>query len=195
MSDVLDRPIFDFIDMTLSIQESNQTVSDSVKKMEECEIDSLLVRDEGEIKGIVTYRDILFDVVSKGKDPTKIKLKEIMHAPLLSIQKDAKIKDAISLMTKNNVRRLIVFDNMVPIGVISQKVLIGNITKHAIALPELEMPTRIKCPYCSSAFDDKTALSTHIDNIHIGRGLFDGNLSRIDDLGTIYPPHNFPKTI
>ena len=195
MSDVLDRPIFDFIDMTLSIQESNQTVSDSVKKMEEYEIDSLLVRDEGEIKGIVTYRDILFDVVSKGKDPTKIKLKEIMHAPLLSIQKDAKIKDAISLMTKNNVRRLIVFDNMVPIGVISQKVLIGNITKHAIALPELEMPTRIKCPYCSSAFDDKAALSTHIDNIHIGRGLFDGNLSRIDDLGTIYPPHNFPKTI
>ena len=47
MSDVLDRPIFDFIDMTLSIQESNQTVSDSVKKMEEYEIDSLLVRDEG----------------------------------------------------------------------------------------------------------------------------------------------------
>ena len=195
MSDVLDRPIFDFIDMTLSIQESNQTVSDSVKKMEEYEIDSLLVRDEGEIKGIVTYRDILFDVVSKGKDPTKIKLKEIMHAPLLSIQKDAKIKDAISLMTRNNVRRLIVFDDMVPIGVISQKVLIGNITKHAIALPELELPIQIKCPYCSSAFDDKTALSTHIDNIHIGRGLFDGNLSRIDDLGTIYPPHNFPKTI
>jgi hypothetical protein len=32
MSDVLDRPIFDFIDMKLSIQESNQTVSDSVKK-------------------------------------------------------------------------------------------------------------------------------------------------------------------
>ena len=163
--------------------------------MEEYEIDSLLVRDEGEIKGIVTYRDILFDVVSKGKDPTKTKIKEIMHAPLLSIQKNAKIKDAIYLMTRNNVRRLVVFDDKVPIGVISQKVLVGNITKHAIALPELEMPTRIKCPYCSSVFDDKTALSTHIDNIHIGRGLFDGNLSRIDDLGTIYPPYDFPKTI
>ena len=195
MSNVLDRPISDFIDVTLSIQESNQTVSDSVKKMEEYGIDSLLVRDEGEIKGIVTYRDVLFDVVSKGKDPTKTKIKEIMHAPLLSIQKNAKIKDAIYLMTRNNVRRLVVFDDKVPIGVISQKVLVGNMTKHAIVLPELEMPTRIKCPYCSSAFDDKTALSTHIDNIHIGRGLFDGNLSRIDDLGTIYPPYDFPKTI
>ena len=185
MSNVLDRPISDFIDMTLSIQESNQTVSDSVKKMEEYGIDSLLVRDEGEIKGIVTYRDVLFDVVSKGKDPTKTKIKEIMHSPLLTIQKNAKIKDAITMMTRNNVRRLVVFDDNVPIGVISQKVLVGNITKHAIVLPELEMPTRIRCPYCSSECNDKTALSTHIDNIHIGRGLFEGNLSRLDDLGTI----------
>ena len=195
MSNVLDRPISDFIDTTMSIQESNQNVSDSVKKMEAAGIDSLLVRDAGEIKGIVTYRDVLFDVVSKGKDPTKVKLKEIMHSPLLSIQKSAKIRDAISLMTKNNVRRLVVFDDTVPIGVISQKVLVGNIAKHAIALPELEMPTQIRCPYCSSSFDDKFALSKHIDNIHIGRGLFDGNLSRIDDLGSINPPNRFPKTI
>ncbi len=195
MSNVLDRPISDFIDTKMSIQESNQNVSDSVKKMEAGGIDSLLVRDTGEIKGIVTYRDVLFDVVSKGKDPTKVKLKEIMHSPLLSIQKSAKIKDAISLMTKNNVRRLVVFDDNVPIGVISQKVLVGNIAKHAIALPELEMPTQIRCPYCSSSFDDKIALSKHIDNIHIGRGLFDGNLSIMGDLGSINPPNRFPKTI
>ena len=195
MSNVLDGPISGFIDKTLSIQESNQSVSDSVKKMEEYGTDSLLVRDEGEIKGIVTYKDVLFDVVSKGKDPTKVKIKEIMHTPLLTIQKNAKIKDAISLMTKNNVRRLVVLDDKVPIGVISQKVLIGNIAKHAITLPELEMPTQIRCPYCSSLFDDKIALSKHIDNIHIGRGLFDGNLSRMDDLGGINPPSNFPKTI
>lgn len=195
MSNVLDKPISDFIDKTLHIQESDQAVSDSVKKMEEYETDSLLVRESGEIKGIVTYRDVLFEVVSKGKDPTKVKIKEIMHSPLLYIQKNAKIKDAISLMTRNNVRRLVVFDDRVPIGIISQKVLVGNITKHAIALPELEMPSQIRCPYCSSSFDDKMALSKHIDNIHIGRGLFDGNLSKADDLGAISPPNNFPKTI
>ena len=195
MSNVFDGSISGFIDKTLSIQEGNQNVSDSVKKMEEYGTDSLLVRDEGEIKGIVTYKDVLFDVVSKGKDPTKVKIKEIMHTPLLTIQKNAKIKDAISLMTKNNVRRLVVLDDKVPIGVISQKVLIGNIAKHAITLPELEMPTQIRCPYCSSLFDDKIALSKHIDNIHIGRGLFDGNISRMDDLGGINPPSNFPKTI
>ena len=90
MSNVFDGSISGFIDKTLSIQESNQNVSDSVKKMEEYGTDSLLVRDEGEIKGIVTYKDVLFDVVSKGKDPTKVKIKEIMHTPLLTIQKNAK---------------------------------------------------------------------------------------------------------
>lgn len=191
----LDKQISDFIDMTLSILESNQTVAESVKKMEEHGIDSLLIRDEGHIKGIVTYRDVLFDVVSKGKDPTKTRLKEIMKSPLLSIQKNAKVRDAIALMTKNNVRRLIVLDNTIPIGVISQKVLVGNIARHAIVLPELEMPTLIKCPYCSSVFGDKTLLSSHIDNIHVGRGLFEGNMSRAEDLGSINPPNDFPKTI
>lgn len=191
----LDVQISNFIDMKLSILESSQTVAESVKKMEEYGIDSLLIRDEGHIRGIVTYRDVLFDVVSKGKDPIKTTLKEIMKTPLLSIEKNARVRDAIALMTKNNVRRLIVLDNTVPIGVISQKTLVGNITQHAIPLPELEMPTLIRCPYCSSVSSDKTALSTHIDNFHIGKGLFEGNMSRANDLGSSNPPNDFPKTI
>jgi signal-transduction protein with cAMP-binding, CBS, and nucleotidyltransferase domain len=195
MGSTFDQPISNFIDMTLVIQESNQIVSEGVKKMEKNGVDSLLVRDEHEIKGIVTYKDVLFDVVSKGKDPTKTTLKEIMRTPLVVIQKDAKIKDAITLMGKNNVRRLVVFDNKIPIGVISQKTLVGNIAKQAIALPELEMPNKIKCPYCSSIFDSKTTLSSHIDDIHVGRGLFEGNLSRANELGSANPPYDFPKTI
>ncbi|NDB62811.1 MAG: CBS domain-containing protein [Nitrosopumilaceae archaeon] len=191
----LDVQILNFIDMKLSILESNQTVVESVKKMEEYGVDSLLIRDDGHIRGIVTYRDVLFDVVSKGKDPSKTTLKEIMKTPLLSIEKNARVRDAITMMTKNNVRRLIVLDNTVPIGVISQKTLVGNITQHTIPLPELEMPSLIRCPYCSSVSSDKTALSTHIDNFHIGKGLFEGNMSRANDLGSSNPPNDFPKTI
>ncbi|NDB33192.1 MAG: CBS domain-containing protein [Nitrososphaeria archaeon] len=191
----LDVQILNFIDMKLSILESNQTVAESVKKMEEYGVDSLLIRDDGHIRGIVTYRDVLFDVVSKGKDPSKTTLKEIMKTPLLSIEKNARVRDAITMMTKNNVRRLIVLDNTVPIGVISQKTLVGNITQHTIPLPELEMPSLIRCPYCSSVSSDKTALSTHIDNFHIGKGLFEGNMSRANDLGSSNPPNDFPKTI
>jgi signal-transduction protein with cAMP-binding, CBS, and nucleotidyltransferase domain len=195
MSNTLDQSISNFVDITLVIQNSDQIISDAVKKMESHGVDSLLVRDKNEIKGIVTYKDILFGVVSKGKDPTKTRLIDIMRTPLVVIQKDAKIKDAIMLMGKNNVRRLVVFDNKIPIGVISQKTLVGNIAKQAIALPELEIPNKIKCPYCSSIFDNKETLSSHIDDIHVGRGLFEGNLSRVNELGSVNPPYDFPKTI
>lgn len=195
MANALEQPISNFIDMSFVIQEGNQAISEGVKKMEEFGVDSLLIVNDDEINGMVTYKDILFDVVAKGRDPTKTKLKEIMRTPLLSIQKSSKVKDAIAMMNKNNVRRLVVLDNKIPIGVVSQKVLVGNIAKLAIALPELEIPNKIKCPYCSSLFDDKKTLSKHIDNIHIGKGLFEGNLSRVEDLGSISPPSEFPKTL
>jgi len=195
MANALEQQISNFIDKSFVIQEGNQTVSDGVKKMEEYGVDSLVIINNNDINGMVTHRDILFDVVAKGKDPTRTTLKEIMRTPLVAIQKDAKVKDAISMMSKNNVRRLVVLDNKIPIGMVSQKVLVGNIAKQAIVLPELEIPNKIKCPYCSSIFDNKGALSSHIDNIHIGRGLFEGNLARADELGSINPPSDFPKTL
>jgi signal-transduction protein with cAMP-binding, CBS, and nucleotidyltransferase domain len=195
MASILDQSISEFIDTSLVIQDGSKTVSEGVKRMEANGVDSLVIKNEGEINGIVTYRDVLFDVVAKGKDPTKIILKEIMQTPLFVIQKNSKIRDAISLMGKNNIRRLVVLDDKTPVGMISQKILAGNIAKQSIALPELESPNKIKCPYCSSIFENKDVLSSHIDDIHIGRGLFEGNLSRQEDLGAINPPHDFPKTI
>ncbi|MBI5378295.1 MAG: CBS domain-containing protein [Thaumarchaeota archaeon] len=195
MTGPLLQPISNFIDASFVIQEGNQMVSEGVKKMAEYGVDSLVIINNNTINGMVTYKDILFDVVAKGKDPTNTKLKEIMRTPLITIQKDAKIKDAISMMSKNNIRRLVVVDNNTPIGMISQKVLVGNIARQAIVLPELEIPNRIKCPYCSSIFDDKDALSLHVDDIHVGRGLFEGNLAKSEELGSINPPSNFPKTL
>ncbi|HXG73338.1 MAG TPA: CBS domain-containing protein [Candidatus Nitrosotenuis sp.] len=195
MGNALEQPISKFTDESLVIEDGNQSVSEGVKKMQEQGIDSLLIMNNNDINGIVTQRDILFDVVAKGKDPTKTKLKEIMRTPLVAINKNATVKDAIAVMSRNNIRRVVVMDNKVPVGVASQKALVGNIARQAIALPELEIPKKIKCPYCSSMFDDKKSLSSHIDNIHIGKGLFEGNLARAQELGTINPPSEFPKTL
>jgi CBS domain-containing protein len=194
MANHLTKPISDFIDTAFVILEGTHPVSDGVKKMQEAGVDSVIISDGGQFKGIVTYRDVLFDVVAKGKDPLKTTLKEIMHSPLFTIQKDSTVSDAISMMKEHNVRRLVVVDKQ-PIGTISQKTLAGNIAKHAIPLPELEIPNKIKCPYCSSLFNNTLELSSHIDKIHIGMGLFEGNLSRAEDLGSINPPYDFPKTL
>lgn len=33
----------------------------------------------------------------------------------------------------------------------------------------------VSCPYCGSKFDDNEALSKHIDRIHHGSGLLEGD--------------------
>ena len=118
--------------------------------------------------GIVTQKDMLSDVVAKGKDSKKVTIKEIMHKPIISINKDVKVKEAIALMSKHDIRRLIVRNEKRPIGIISQKMIVGNMCDTVALMPELEIPNKIRCPYCDSVFNEKKSLSSHIDNIHIG---------------------------
>ncbi|MCS7146092.1 MAG: C2H2-type zinc finger protein [Nitrososphaerota archaeon] len=37
---------------------------------------------------------------------------------------------------------------------------------------------RVKCPYCETYFDTKQELSKHINRVHIGKGLLEGERSK-----------------
>ncbi len=182
---MLNDPVSKYTDHHMTVIESHFTVDSAAKVMIDSEVESVLVFENDDLIGIVTMKDIFRDVVAQGKDPSKLTLKEILHKNIIKINKDEKVKDAIALMTKNNIRRLIVTNEERPIGIISQKAVIGNLGKFAASLPELEIPDKVRCPYCSSLFEDKKSLSHHIDDIHIGKGLFEGNLAQADQLGSI----------
>jgi hypothetical protein len=38
---------------------------------------------------------------------------------------------------------------------------------------------KLTCPYCESPFDSKEALSTHIDRLHTGAGVLQGDVLRM----------------
>ncbi|MCC2648876.1 MAG: zinc finger protein [Nitrososphaeraceae archaeon] len=38
-----------------------------------------------------------------------------------------------------------------------------------------DSPSLVECPYCQSKFKDKADLSKHIDRIHTGSGLLEGD--------------------
>jgi CBS domain-containing protein len=191
---MLNDPVSKYTDHQMTVIESHYKVNYAAKIMMDSQIESILVYENDDVIGIVTIKDIFRDVVAKGKDPTNVTLKEIAHKPIIKIHKDEKVKDAIALMTKNDIRRLVVINENRPIGIISQKAVIGNLGKYSASLPEVEIPYKIRCPYCSSLFDDKKLLSHHIDDIHIGRGLFEGNLSQAGKLGSIKTATN-PKSL
>jgi len=161
------EPISKFTNHDLTVVASELTVSDAAKLMSDEHIDSVLVFENDEVIGIVTVKDIITKIVAKELDPLKISIKKIVHEHLIKINKDAKVRDAIELMNKHQIRRLIVSDDKRTIGIISRKKIIGDLHDLEIHLPELEIPGKLRCPYCSSEFGEKKSLSTHISNTHM----------------------------
>ena len=193
--EMLNESVSKYTNPKITTASSELKVSDAAKVMSDSKIDSVLVFENDSIVGIVTNKDIINEVVAKGVDPSKITVKEIAQKPILKINKDAKVKEAIELMNKNDVRRLIVNDGQRDIGIISRKKIVGDMNEFAVSLPELEIPDKIKCPYCSSLFDDKETMSKHIDNIHIGPGLLEGDVSKAGELGSVNPADTYTKTL
>lgn len=101
--------------------ESNAPVYDAIEKMVDRRIRSILVRpkNEKDVYGIVTMRDIVFKVIGKNLDPNKIKVEEIASKPVISIDKDMDIDHVISLMNKFNIARVFVSEGKEIIGVAS----------------------------------------------------------------------------
>ena len=178
LANMLNEPVSKFTNHHMTTIDVGLTVSDAAKAMVETKSDSILVYTNYNVIGIVTLKDILHKIVAEGKDPSKTTIGVIATKPIIKIHKDAKVREAIAIMEKKDIRRLVVINDERPIGLISRKSLVGNMSEYDVPLPELEIPDKIKCPYCMSLFENKQEMSSHIDGIHIGKGLLEGNLAK-----------------
>jgi len=101
--------------------EANAPVYNAIERMVDRRIRSILVKpkDEKDVHGIVTVRDIVFKVIGKNLDPNKIRIDEIASKPVISIDKDMDVEHVINLMNKFNIARVFVSDGKEIIGVAS----------------------------------------------------------------------------
>ncbi|GIU71318.1 MAG: hypothetical protein KatS3mg003_0797 [Candidatus Nitrosocaldaceae archaeon] len=174
--DILNKPVKDFISTPITI-DGNKTIADAVKVMKDNNVTSLLVKNDE--LGIVTEKDILYKAIAEGIDLNS-KVERIVSKPVITIDANAKVSEAIALMSKHNIRRLVVLDNHKIIGIITQMSAVGNIKTHEEPMPLIDIPKGVLCPYCQSRFDTKEELSKHIDRIHIGLGILEGNIKRLE---------------
>jgi CBS domain-containing protein len=86
--------------------------------MADKDIGNVLIVERGEVKGIVTDRDIVVRVLAKG-DGADASVREAASTDVQTIAPDASIDDAIQQMEQANVRRLPVAEDGKPVGVIS----------------------------------------------------------------------------
>ena len=90
--------------------ESGKTVHEAAALLKKTQVGSIIITNKSKADGIVTERDIVYKVVSRGLDPKKTKVSQIMSSPLRVIDVSKPVEDAALAMKKHNVKRLPVID-------------------------------------------------------------------------------------
>ncbi len=106
----------------------NDTIADAAKKLSELGVGAMPICGEDErLKGMLTDRDIVVEVLAQGKDPSSTKASEVGGEEVVTIGADDSVSEALQTMADHKVRRLPVIDGHDLIGVVSIADLAGSI--------------------------------------------------------------------
>jgi predicted transcriptional regulator len=125
---LLNEPVEKFARKALFYVDENATVSDAVRVMKENQAISAFIKKEGRVVGILTYKDIIFRVIGEGLNPAQVKVASVMSSPVLSVKVGDSIGNALDMMSKHNIRRLLVVDESgAPYGILVEKQVDGDL--------------------------------------------------------------------
>jgi CBS-domain-containing membrane protein len=179
--------------------EADSTVHEAIRLLKEKNQRSVIASHKGEVVGLVSKTDILFKITFEGRNASKVKLREIMTSPILAVDPQATIKEALELMNKKNVRQVMVHAYSAVLGMVYREdiykmmetvslcsentALHGTpvciIDQKAISFVKDTSKAKYQCPYCGSPFDTTEALSKHIDRLHEEAGVLEGDYRKM----------------
>ncbi len=135
------------------LKESDNVLS-SARLMRDKNLSCVFV--EGERIGIVTERDIIKRVVAEGRDPSSTSLSEIMSYPVVHVDEESFLFEAIIEMASKNIRRIGVSRDGRLIGVLEDKDIIAHESKNLVVLiKEIEKARDVEdLRYIYSLVDD-----------------------------------------
>ena len=104
----------------ISVKTTDQVIV-AIELMTKNDIGSVVVTENEKPVGILTERDILKKVCAKELSAKAVTAREVMSEPLITIEADWRLGEAALLMTRKDVRRLLVTDKEKVVGIITQK--------------------------------------------------------------------------
>ena len=113
----------------------DSTLMDAVRTLAAKRIGALPVVEAERIVGIISERDVIYCLSSKGADALDLPVSEVMSAPAITAEKEVGVLSALALMTRRRIRHLPVLDGG---GAICGIVSIGDLVKHRMERIEAE---------------------------------------------------------
>jgi CBS domain-containing protein len=107
----------------------DDTVYDSIKKMADKNVGSLVVMDGNKLVGIITERHYARNVILKGRASPTTPVRDIMETNVVVVGPDQTVEECMAIMTERLVRHLPVIDRGKVVGMVS----IGDLVKDTIS--------------------------------------------------------------
>jgi len=95
-------------------------------------IGAVIVARDFEVLGIVTEKDIVERVATGKKDLNEMVAQDIMTSPVITIDYDRTLQEALKIMRQNRIRRLVVIKDASIFGLVTERrVLLASFAMHA----------------------------------------------------------------
>jgi CBS domain-containing protein len=98
----------DVMTRNVIVIDPERTILDAAKQMAAKKIGGLVVVEHGRPIGLVTDRDILWEVTAKGKDPAKVSVRDIMTSPVATVSPLTTLRAAARVMLERKTRWVVV---------------------------------------------------------------------------------------
>jgi CBS domain-containing protein len=88
----------------------DQSVAEACRLLQEKNVGCIVATESGQVRGILTDRDVALKVTGEKKDPQHTKVRDVMRADPIRIAVDKSLHDLTSLMHVHHVRRVPIVD-------------------------------------------------------------------------------------
>ncbi len=95
-------------------------ITEAAELMRKKDISCLVITCGTSIEGIVTERDVLRKIIAEQKMFSQISISDIMTAPVVTIEEETEIYDAVDLMARKHIRRLVVTNGGKMTGIVTE---------------------------------------------------------------------------
>ena len=95
-------------------------ITEAAELMKKKDISCLVVICGDIIEGIVTERDVLRKIIANQKMFHQIPVSEIMTAPVVTVDEDMGVCDAVNLMQDKHIRRIVIAKDEKMIGIVTE---------------------------------------------------------------------------
>jgi CBS domain-containing protein len=98
----------------------DDTAQDAAVAMSKGDFGAVVVAaDGGEVRGIVTDRDIVVRAIAEGKDPRETRISEIYTTEPTTLSPEDSLDQAVTALRESHVRRLPVVEASEVVGIVS----------------------------------------------------------------------------